>query len=109
MPPIVEGFVKTLGYCSLAIYSLLMLWTSVREWRHFLLKEPYRPAPRWVEYLTSYLWLLTLPWFADDLVRHWPHADTKSLFVAGVFGFYLLLGLASKRWGSKNSAAPAKL
>ncbi|SRR6266700_627630 len=97
MPPIVERIAVTVGNCALAIYFLLGLWTGVREWRQFLFAKRYAPVPRWIEYLIRYLWLLAVPSFAEDLVHSWPHVDTKSLFVAGVFAFYLALGLAS-RW-----------
>src|SRR5260370_15774976 len=107
MPMIFSTIANPLGICSGIFITLLVFWKGVREWRQFLLKKPYTPAPRWIERLISYLWLLMLPWFAESMIRDFQHAyskslfaDSKSLFVAGFLAFCVLIGLASKRWGS---------
>src|SRR5258708_11542008 len=91
----------------LAIVAVLSLWTGVREWRQFLLKEPYKPAPRWIERLTLYACFCGFPWAAYSLVHFLRHADGKSLFVACFLGFCFLISLAAKYWGSGKSGAPS--
>ncbi|SRR6266404_965489 len=110
---IILTVLKTLAQYALAIFALLSLWAGVREWRQFLLREPYKPAPRWVRrllnYLPYYLWLLFLPLCIDDLIRFVRYADGKSLFVEGFLGFCIVIGLAARYWGSEKCDTSANL
>ena len=110
MPLTVARIVITMGSCSLAIYFFLALWTGVREWRQFLFEKRYTPVPRWIDYLKFCLLLLAIPLFIKEIeesVHDWQHADAKSLFAMDFIAFCLLLGLASRRWGSRKSEGSA--
>src|SRR5258708_36587442 len=103
---------KTLAQYALVIFALLSFWPGVRAWCQFLLKEPYKPAPRWIERLRddlpNCLWLFVLLWLVDDPIRFIPQADGKSLFVAGVFGFFILIGFSAQTWGPEKKETPLK-
>src|SRR5258708_27894406 len=84
---------KTLAQYALVIFALLSFWPGVRAWCQFLLKEPYKPAPRWIERLRddlpNCLWLFVLLWLVYDQIRFIPQAAANSLFVAGFSSFWI--------------------
>src|SRR5258708_10576908 len=104
---------KTLAQYALVIFALLSFWPCVRAWCQFFLKEPYKPAPRWIERLRddlpNCLWLFVLLWLVDDPIRFIPQADGKSLFVAGFLGFFILICFAAPYSGPEKNHTPLDL
>src|SRR5258708_35217809 len=110
---IVLTVLKTLAQYALVIFALLSFWPGVRAWCQFFLKEPYKPAPRWIERLRddlpNCLWLFVLLWLVDDPIRFIPQADGKSLFVAGFLCFCIPIRLAASYWGPAKNGTPVDL
>lgn len=98
MPPMITNIANAFWAITGATYFVLRFWVVSRTVRQAWRGEAYRSLPSRVDPLESGVNFLLLAAGACQAIMLLQHREPAQLFVFGVVGFCVLLGLAAKRW-----------